>query len=78
MKKIKLIFLLSLFIFGCNRAQQISDNKYEADVIIYGGTSGAVAAAVEVAQSGKSGSLLGSKPSELMASWDPQPLNGRL
>lgn len=36
---------------GCNQKQF---NNYEADVIIYGGTSAAVIAAVEVAQSGKS------------------------
>jgi hypothetical protein len=36
---------------GCEKPQP---NVYEADVIVYGGTSAAVIAAVEVAQSGKS------------------------
>jgi len=38
---------------SCNSNKK-SQNEYEADVIIYGGTSAAVIAAVEVAQSGKS------------------------
>ncbi len=44
------ILVLAFFIQGCNEPQQ---DYYEADVIIYGGTSAAVIAAVEVAQSGK-------------------------
>jgi hypothetical protein len=44
------IFILALFNQGCNKAQH---ELYEADVIVYGGTSAAVIAAVEVAQSGK-------------------------
>ena len=48
----RFLFLLLLItsLFGCNRPQP---NAYEADVIIYGGTSAAVIAAVEVVQSGK-------------------------
>ncbi len=45
------ILLLAVAFTGCKNPQP---NVYEADVIIYGGTSAAVIAAVEVAQSGKS------------------------
>ncbi len=44
------ILVLAFFIQGCNEPQQ---DYYEADVIIYGGTSAGVIAAVEAAQSGK-------------------------
>jgi hypothetical protein len=44
------LFFTSLF-QSCDKKQP---NVYEADIIIYGGTSAAVIAAVEVAQSGKS------------------------
>ena len=44
--------LLLLFVqLSCSKKEQ---NTYSADVIIYGGTSAAVTAAVEVTQSGKS------------------------
>ncbi|MBW6533609.1 MAG: FAD-dependent oxidoreductase [Mariniphaga sp.] len=47
-----LTILLILVVFtGCQKPQP---NVYEADIIVYGGTSAAVIAAVEVAQSGKS------------------------
>lgn len=47
-----LFFLLFVVAFtGCEKSQT---EVYEADVVIYGGTSAAVIAAVEVAQSGKS------------------------
>lgn len=42
--------LLALFFQGCNKT---NPDIYDADVIIYGGTSAAVVAAVEVVQSGK-------------------------
>ena len=45
------ILLLSFLFPGC---QKTSPGTHKADVIIYGGTSAAVTAAVEVAQSGKS------------------------
>jgi hypothetical protein len=54
MKKIVIIILSGIFILGCNSSEKTNQLDFEADVIIYGGTSGAVIAAVEVAQSGKS------------------------
>ncbi|MFW6259791.1 MAG: FAD-dependent oxidoreductase, partial [Tangfeifania sp.] len=53
MKPILTILLMAAVFCSCNPTQK-SQNEYEADVIIYGGTSAAVIAAVEVAQSGKS------------------------
>ncbi len=53
MKIVPALLIVLIFIFGCNSVQK-SDNSSEADVIIYGGTSAAVIAAVEVVQSGKS------------------------
>ncbi|QGY42427.1 FAD-dependent oxidoreductase [Maribellus comscasis] len=53
MKQIITIALLSFFVFGCKSPQE-TENSLNADVIVYGGTSSAVIAAVEVAQSGKS------------------------
>lgn len=51
-KTIIVVFvLLAINFLGC---QTNKKNIYEADVIIYGGTSAAVIAAVEVSQSGKS------------------------
>jgi hypothetical protein len=47
-----LILLVALTTFSCSSPQKQTDN-YSADVIIYGGTSAAIMAAVEVAQSGK-------------------------
>jgi hypothetical protein len=49
--KIICILLVAVAFTGCKNPQS---NVYEADVIIYGGTSAAVIAAVEVAHSGKS------------------------
>lgn len=46
-----ILLLFSVSFTGCEKPQP---NMYEADVIVYGGTSAAVIAAVEVAQSGKS------------------------
>ena len=46
------IILLSALFARCSSPEK-SDNQYTADVIIYGGTSAAVIAAVEVVQSGK-------------------------
>ncbi len=48
-----LVFLAGIIMWGCQPAKR-TDNEFSADVIIYGGTSAAVIAAVEVAQSGKS------------------------
>ncbi|HSH20595.1 MAG TPA: FAD-dependent oxidoreductase [Draconibacterium sp.] len=53
MKILYILLFSTLFFFGCVSSQE-SKNGYEADVIIYGGTSAAVIAAVEVVQSGKS------------------------
>ncbi len=46
-----MLLLLAVAFTGCQKPQP---NVHEADVIVYGGTSAAVIAAVEVAQSGKS------------------------
>ena len=54
MNKLVSLFILSILIFGCSSPEESNQNEFESDVIIYGGTSGAVTAAVEVAQSGKS------------------------
>lgn len=53
MKKLVTLHFLIVLIFGCQSPKQ-TGNKFEADVIIYGGTSSAIIAAVELAQSGKS------------------------
>ncbi len=54
MKPIKiLIFLVVLTTFSCSSPQKPTEH-FSADVIIYGGTSAAITAAVEVVQSGKS------------------------
>ena len=47
------IFTFCLVFIGCQQAQK-TESSNTADVIIYGGTSAAVTAAVEVVQSGKS------------------------
>jgi len=49
-------FLLILALFSCNSTQvpEADSNVFEADVIVYGGTSGAVTAAVQVKKMGKS------------------------
>ena len=52
-QSILLIIVAGIFLWGCQTSKQ-SDADYSADVIIYGGTSAAVTAAVEVAKSGKS------------------------
>ncbi|MDX1286161.1 MAG: FAD-dependent oxidoreductase, partial [Draconibacterium sp.] len=53
--KLILTFLFTAFILitSCTNTQR-PENTYEADVIVYGGMSAAVIAAIEVAQSGKS------------------------
>ena len=45
-----LLILISTFLYACDQPV----DTFKADVIIYGGNSAAVIAAVEVAQSGKS------------------------
>ena len=50
--KLNLSFLI-LLLQSCNSANP-TNNFFEADVVVYGGTSAAVIAAVEVSQSGKS------------------------
>ncbi len=55
-RNIKCIFLIGLagmITWGCDSSKK-TKNELSADVIIYGGTSSAVIAAVEVTQSGKS------------------------
>lgn len=51
--KLTSILIVILYIVGCSPKQK-QDNTFSADVIIYGGTSAAITAAVEVVQSGKS------------------------
>ncbi|MDX1285301.1 MAG: FAD-dependent oxidoreductase, partial [Draconibacterium sp.] len=51
MRPILSILVFIVLLIGCNPQ---FENTFEADVIVYGGTSAAVIAAVEVAQSGKS------------------------
>jgi hypothetical protein len=51
MKQIVIIFLLAI-LFSCSPPKS-KENSYSADVIIYGGTSAAITAAVEVIKSGK-------------------------
>jgi hypothetical protein len=46
------VLLFALVLSGCGEKPQ--SNYFEADVIVYGGTSAAVTAAIEVVQSGKS------------------------
>ncbi|XOV93466.1 MAG: FAD-dependent oxidoreductase [Bacteroidota bacterium] len=50
--KNSLFLLLILFTFSCQNSQE-PPNQFSADVIIYGGTSAAIPAAVEVIRSGK-------------------------
>lgn len=58
MKKLKKLFILTttvilvLFQFGCSNASEASD--FDADVVIYGGTSAAIATAVQLARMDKS------------------------
>ena len=47
------IIVAGFILWGCQPSAK-TDSEYAADVIIYGGTSAAVTAAVELAQSGKS------------------------
>ena len=54
MKNLVMIVLASILITGCNSSEKSNQINFEADVIVYGGTSAAVIAAVEVVQSGKS------------------------
>ena len=51
--KINLFLIALLFTIGCNEPQK-DPNRHEADVIVYGGTSAAVIAAVQVARDGRS------------------------
>lgn len=47
--------ILTVFMSACGGGQgRISGEVYEADIVVYGGTSGAVAAAVQAAREGKS------------------------
>ena len=55
MKILNQLALLALvFFFSCNTNSNSDKEEYQADVIIYGGTSAAVASAVQVARMGKS------------------------
>ncbi|MBN1987359.1 MAG: FAD-dependent oxidoreductase, partial [Prolixibacteraceae bacterium] len=52
-KRFFLIIIAGIFLWGCQSTEK-TEKEFTADVIVYGGTSSAVIAAVEVAQSGKS------------------------
>jgi hypothetical protein len=47
------VIIIAIFLFISCTTKQNQDNLYTADVIIYGGTSAAVIAAVELVHSGK-------------------------
>ena len=51
--KIKIYFFITFLLLGCNSIQQ-QQSVLEADLIIYGGTSAAIAAAVQAKKMGKS------------------------
>jgi len=51
--KLSVIIITVFLLFGCSPKQK-QEYSYSADVIIYGGTSAAITAAVEIVQSGKS------------------------
>ncbi|MFT6809878.1 MAG: hypothetical protein ACJA01_003120 [Saprospiraceae bacterium] len=51
--KLTLLYIVFLSI-GCDSKQELPPNEYEADVIVYGGTSAAITTAVQVAKMGKS------------------------
>ena len=51
--KIKLFLIALVLIIGCTEPQK-DPNGFEADVIVYGGTSAAVITAVQVAKDGRS------------------------
>ena len=50
----QLTLLALVFFFSCNTNNNSDKEEYQADVIIYGGTSAAVASAVQVTRMGKS------------------------
>ncbi len=52
--KLLLLFPLLLFLTACEPAAELEDDAHVADVIIYGGTSAAVIAAVQASQMNKS------------------------
>ncbi|WP_321373394.1 FAD-dependent oxidoreductase [uncultured Draconibacterium sp.] len=52
--QIILVFLLAFLLFSCQQKTAKNDKTYEADVIIYGGTSAAITAAVQTVKMGKS------------------------
>ncbi|PHN03302.1 FAD-dependent oxidoreductase [Flavilitoribacter nigricans] len=52
--KFRLLFLLCLFFWACQDTPESDDSAISADVIVYGGTSGAVTTAVQVARMGRS------------------------
>ena len=54
MKPNRFLFNFCILFFLCCSPASESSQAYRADVIVYGGTSAAIIAAVEVAQSGKS------------------------
>lgn len=54
MKSKFIVLVLALFLLNCQSQSQKEEDNYEADVIIYGGTSAAVISAVQVAKMGRS------------------------
>lgn len=55
LKKVLQTGLLAILLLntGCGGKQEENNSSYDADVIVYGGTSGAITAAVQVVKSGK-------------------------
>lgn len=49
-----LLIFISIFLASCSPLQNTDDNRFHADVIIYGGTSAAISAAVQAKKMGKS------------------------
>lgn len=52
--KFRFLFLLTFLFFACQETTDTDDSAIHADVIVYGGTSGAVTTAVQVAKMGRS------------------------
>jgi hypothetical protein len=48
------ILFFTLLLFGSCVSKKLNPNEFSADIIIYGGTSAAITAAVEAVRSGKS------------------------
>lgn len=54
--------MLGMLLFSCQNQSVSDDNIYEADVVVYGGTSAGVATAVQVVRMGKSAIIVSPDP----------------